>query len=233
MATPGEILRELHRLRRLARELNSKIEQGPRTLAAQQGRVARQDEVLHQAQENLKRLKVRIHEREGTLKSTLQQITKYEKQQNEAASKKEYDALQHEIDATKKKVGQIEDEILEAMGQSEEEAARIPEHEKSLAKVRAEVAQHEREQEARQASFAEQLEQTLKQVADVEATLPADVRQQYARLSAAKGEDALSAVNGRTCSACYTEITAQAYNDLSQGKIVLCKSCGRILYLPE
>jgi predicted nucleic acid-binding Zn-ribbon protein len=233
MASPAEILRELHRLRRFARDLQAKIEQAPRTLKLQEDRVARQEEALRRAQEDLKRLKVAMHEKEGSLKATLQQIGKYEKQQNEAASKKEYDALQHEIDASRKKVRQLEDEILEAMGQSEEDAARLPEHEKLLKQVREEVAQFGRDHESRLAGFAEQRAQTEKQVAEIEATLPADVRQQYARLVNAKGDDALSAVINRTCSACYTEITAQNYNDLSRGAFVLCKSCGRILYLPE
>jgi predicted nucleic acid-binding Zn-ribbon protein len=47
------------------------------------------------------------------------------------------------------------------------------------------------------------------------------------------GADALAAVQNRTCSSCYTEITAQQYNELLQQQVVLCKACGRILYLPE
>jgi predicted nucleic acid-binding Zn-ribbon protein len=174
-----------------------------------------------------------MHDKEVTLKTTLQHVTKYQKQQNEAASKKEYDAFQHEIDSAQKKVRQIEDEILDAMGQSEEETARLPGLEKTLQQVREEVARFEPEHASRLADFAGQLHQTTQQLAEVEATLPPDIRQQYTRLINAKGEDALAAVNGRTCSACYTEITAQNYNDLSQGNFVACKSCGRILYLPE
>jgi predicted nucleic acid-binding Zn-ribbon protein len=52
-------------------------------------------------------------------------------------------------------------------------------------------------------------------------------------LVTAKGDDALAAVTGRSCSACYTEITAQNYNELVREQFVPCKSCGRILYLPE
>jgi predicted nucleic acid-binding Zn-ribbon protein len=43
----------------------------------------------------------------------------------------------------------------------------------------------------------------------------------------------MTAVEGQSCAACYTEITAQQYNELKQELFVLCKSCGRILYLPE
>src|SRR5689334_20522616 len=102
MPGPAVILREIHRLRRFAEDLQTRIEQTPRLLKAQQGRIGRQEETLRQAQEGLKRLKVTMHEKEVSLRTALQQVTKYEKQQNEAGSKKEYDAFQHEIDGIKK-----------------------------------------------------------------------------------------------------------------------------------
>ena len=66
-----------------------------------------------------------------------------------------------------------------------------------------------------------------------EAGLPEDVRALYDRLVAAKGDSAMASVQDRTCSACYTEITAQSQNDLLQERLVFCKNCGRILYLAE
>ncbi len=47
------------------------------------------------------------------------------------------------------------------------------------------------------------------------------------------GPDGMAAVKNRSCAACSTEITAQSYNELLQEQFVACKSCGRILYLPE
>jgi uncharacterized protein len=64
----------------------------------------------------------------------------------------------------------------------------------------------------------------------VEATLPDDVKAHYDRLVAARGEASIAAVEGQTCTACYTDVTSQMANDLRRGDFVLCKSCGRILY---
>ena len=64
-----------------------------------------------------------------------------------------------------------------------------------------------------------------------EATLPEDVRTLYDRHIAVKGVDTLSAVNGRVCSACYTEITSQMISELKREMFMLCKNCGRMLYL--
>src|SRR5437879_2366805 len=107
MAGPATILREIHRLRRHAKDLHSEIDRGPRMLKGQQAKVAKQEEAVHEAHERLKRLKLASHEKEGQLKATLQQISKHEKQLNEAGSKKEYDALRTEIAADQKKCREL------------------------------------------------------------------------------------------------------------------------------
>ncbi len=226
------VLREIHRLRRLAADLQGRVEQGPRLLRAQQGNVAKKEEALRQAQEDIKKLKVTIHQQEVSLKTRNQQIVKHEKQLNQAASKKEYDALKLEIETDRKEVPKIEDAILDAMAQVEDMTARLPELEKAVQQAKADLAAYERDSGARLAALAEEREKALRQLAEVEASLPADVREPFERITKARGEDALAAVTDRTCSACYTEITAQGYNELLAERFVLCKSCGRILYLP-
>jgi predicted nucleic acid-binding Zn-ribbon protein len=233
MAGPATILREIHRLRRHAKDLQAEIERGPRLLKAQQAKVTRQEEAVRDAHDTLKRLKMSSHDKEGLLKATLQQIGKHEKQLNEAGSKKEYDALKTEIAADKKKCQELEDEILGYMAEIEERTAQLPDLEKAVQQAKAEYAEFEKNSQGRIAGLTEQLTQALGGIKDVEATLPADVRPQYDRLVAARGEDALAAVEHRTCMACYTEITAQSYNDLMLSQFVLCKSCGRTLYLPD
>ena len=62
MAGPATILRDIHRLRRHARDLRAEIERGPRLLKGQQTKVARQEDVVREAQDRLKRLKVTCHD---------------------------------------------------------------------------------------------------------------------------------------------------------------------------
>ncbi len=233
MSGPAVIFREIHRLRRFAHELQEQIDRLPRQQKAQQAKVARQEEILHQAQDALKHLKVDIHGKEGTLKSTHGQIAKHQKQLNEAGSKKEYDALQHEISDAKAVCQRLEDEILSGLADSEEKTAQLPELEKALRQAKEEYAQFESGIQERLTGYQTRLVETNKQLQEQEAALPDTLRAQYQRFAAARGPDALSAVQGRTCAACYTEITAQQSNELQQELFVLCKACGRILYLPE
>jgi predicted nucleic acid-binding Zn-ribbon protein len=233
MAGPAETLREIHRLRRHAKNLQDEVERLPRQLKAQQAMVTRAEGAVREAQETLKKLKLATREKEITLQTNQQLIAKHEKQRNEATSKKEYDALQAEIAVEKRKCQKTEDEILESIIAADDYAAKLPELESALKRAKAECAEFERTAAERRTSMTEQLNKALAELKDIEVHLPVDVQPLYTRLVASRGEDGMSSVQNRTCSACYTEITAQMYNDLLTGRFVLCKSCGRLLYLPE
>lgn len=233
MTTPAAILRELHRLRRHAKDLKDEIERMPRQLKAQQGKVARQEEAIKQAHEGIKKLKVTASDKEKSLKAKHAEIAKYEKQRNEATAKKEYDALLVEITAAKEACVKLEEAILSGMTEIDEQNARVPELEKLLKQAQLDVVNFDSVCKEKQAEMAKELQKSLDQLKEVEASLADDIRAQYDRQVASRGEDSMSAVNNRTCVACYTGITAQQYNELVQGMFVLCKSCGRVLYLPE
>jgi predicted nucleic acid-binding Zn-ribbon protein len=232
MPGPAAIFREIHRLRRHVKDLQIRIDQGPRQLRAHQSNVTAKEEEFLLAQEAIKKLKVKMHEDEVSLKATQQQLAKYLKQMNEATVKKEYDALRTEIDNARREIPRLEDAILDAMGQIEERSAQLPVYEKAVQTAKASRADFESELEARLADLSDQLRQALEQITAVEATLPEATREHYDRLVRLKGEEALSALEGQSCVACYTAITAQNHHDLRQEMFVVCKNCGRILYLP-
>jgi predicted nucleic acid-binding Zn-ribbon protein len=233
MSGPAAVLREIHRLHSHARDLQKRLESEPRQLQVQQDNVTRREESLRQEQEGVKKLKVAIGQNELALKTTLQQVAKYEKQLNEAAGKKEYDALKLEIANARQEVLRLEDAILDGMGQAEERTAGLPALEKALQQAKEEFAKFQRESESRLTELARHREEVLREVEAVEAQLTGDVRELYLRLYSAKGVDALSAVQGQSCVACYTAVTTQNQNELRQNLFVLCKNCGRILFLAE
>jgi predicted nucleic acid-binding Zn-ribbon protein len=233
MSGPSTLFRTIHRLRRSAHDLQEKLEYLPRQLRAQQAKVARQEEQYREAQEAIKKLKVTAQKKEGELKDSAGHITRYERQLDEVTSKKEYDALQHEIATARAECARLEDEILTAMMEGEERATQLPAVEKAVQQAKDDFGRFESEAGARRGELMTHLTELQAQLKQAEAQVPADLRTQYARIITAKGHDGLAVVKGRTCSACYTEITVQNYTDMKQGHSGLCKSCGRILYLPE
>jgi predicted nucleic acid-binding Zn-ribbon protein len=233
MSGPAVVFREIHRLRRHIQNLQEQLDRIPRQLKVQQAKVARHDEALREAQEGLKKLKVTVQAKEKAHKDRHEQIAKYKKQLNEVTSKKEYDALQLEIAGAKADCQRLVDEILEGEMEKEEKEARLPELEKAGPLARQEHARLEQEAGARRADLQAQLDEAQGQLKAVEREVPAGVREQYLRVVHSKGADAMAAVRDRICTACHTEITIQARTDLGQDLFVACRSCGRILYLPE
>jgi predicted nucleic acid-binding Zn-ribbon protein len=231
MPTPAAIFREIHRLRRHIRELEGRAEQGPRLRKLQQDKLARQEEATRQAHDELKHLKVQIHEKEVSIKSTQEQIKKYEKQLKEMISnKKEYDALTAEISQARRTITKLEDEALEAMAKNEDQAAKLPEVDAALRKAKEDYARFDQDFATNLERYAAEKVKAEEELRAQEATLPEDLRPQYTRLTAAKGADALAGVANNLCNACYTEVTAQMGSELRRGSFLLCKNCGRMLY---
>ena len=233
MSVPGPILREIHRLRRSIKELESAIENGPRQLKAQQNKIAKDEDAVKHAHDVLKQHKVKIHDKEVSIKATQTEIQKYEKQLGEISTKKEYDALRSEISTARERIRKIEDEILELMVETDEKAKLVPEAEKGVKKAKDDLAQYERDLQERLKRYAEEKAKAILDLKQVEATLPDEIKAMYDRLVAGKGEESIAGVEGQTCSACYTDVTAQMFNELKRGAFVMCKSCGRMLYAAE
>jgi predicted nucleic acid-binding Zn-ribbon protein len=232
MPGPAAILREVHRLRSHIHELDTRTEQAPRSLKTQQLRLANQEETLKKAQDALKHVKMKIHEKEVSIKASQQQVDKYERQLKEQiTSKKEYDALTAEIKSARATIGKLEDETLAALTESEEQAAKLPAVEAAAKKARADFVQFEKDHQEKLQRYADEKKKALDELKTVEESIPEEVRVDYNRLIKSKGADAFAGVANRICAACYTEVTPQMTNDLVQGAFVVCKNCGRMLYL--
>jgi predicted nucleic acid-binding Zn-ribbon protein len=233
MAGIGDTLREIHRLRRHARDLQQEIDRGPIQLKAHRAKAAKVEEAFRAAQEELKKLKVTTHENEVTLKATHGQIAKYERQLDEAADKKQYDALKHEIAVAREKAQTLEDAILEGMGQVEDRSAKLPEQEQGVKQAQENLAAFEKDHAARLARLADQLRGALNDLKAAEERIPEQWRPQYQRIVNAHGADALAAVQGHACAHCHTQITVQQLHDIQTGEFICCRACGRGLYMPE
>lgn len=228
----GDVFREIHRLRKAAREFQEEINRGPATLKARRNLVTKAEESYKEALELLKKAKVHTHEKESSLKATHTQIAKYERQLDEAADKKQYDALKHEIATAREKAAKLEDEILEGMSETEERTAKLPEQEKAANKSKVDLATFEREQAEHMARLSEHLQVALAELKTVEANIPEQFVPQYQRMVNAFGADALAAVESRSCAYCHTNITAQQMHDVETGEFASCRACGRGLYMP-
>jgi predicted nucleic acid-binding Zn-ribbon protein len=232
MSGPASLFREIHRLRRYARDLQEQLDRIPRQQKAHQARIQKREEDLRATQELIKKFKLLAIEKEKASKAKYAQISRYEEQNNQVTSKKEYDALQVEIAAARTQVNKLEDEALQALTDCDDKEQEVPGLEQAVAEARDDLARFESQIAPRRGDLEAQLGQAQKELKAVEAEIPEDILPQYNRTITSLGADGMAAVKDRTCTACYTEIIAQDEVDLERDQFVVCRSCGRILYLP-
>lgn len=227
------VLKELHRLRRHLRELQSEIDLGPRVMKLQQDKLAAEDKAHKESYDAIKRLKLKQKEDEITLQQTEMSLAKYQAHLNSAGSKKEYDAKQTEIRTAAAKKGELEDAILATITEIDERTADLPNVERRWAEAQREFEQFQADAKARLDRMVADQKETAARVAEWEAKLPVEVKGQYERLVKAYGPDGLAAVNGRNCQNCRTAVTEQQKNNLLSGLFQCCPRCGRALYIAE
>ena len=229
------VFREIHRLRKHLRDLQSEIDRLPRVLKAHQAKIQKQEQALHDALEAIKRVKVDIHEKEVSLKATTQQLAKYDKQLNDMTTPKEITGKETEIRNAKALAQKLEEEILASMAGLDERVAAIPDFEKLVKQARAELAAFEGEAKERLARFMREKKLAEEELKKVEVQIPASVKNLFDRLVKAHGADALAEVRekDRACGHCHSTVTAQNINQLLQGHFLSCTSCGRMLYIGE
>jgi hypothetical protein len=71
------------------------------------------------------------------------------------------------------------------------------------------------------------------ELVDSESALPADFKVDYQRVVRNKGADALATVEEGVCTGCGQQITLNMQSELQLSRLIFCKSCGCLLYLPE
>jgi len=226
-------LRAIHRHRKNIRDLREQLKKLPLQEKVCQARLTARQEELKKAQEDLKKLKVKVLELESALKTVNQQIAKYEKQKNDVESKKEFDALESEIEQSKKKRGELEDEILNGLTEIDERTAKLPDFEQAVQAAKAELEGFAKTMAERQGNLNEQIKRAEELLRQEEEKIPAKYREQYTRIVKGMDADGFSLLQDRFCSACSTEVTNQNRNDLLQDRLVFCQACSRMLYLPE
>ncbi len=229
----ASVLRTLHRIHRQLSDLTKRLERGPKQIKAAEANVQHRDSLLSQAKAEAKTLRMAADQKQLQLKSGEDKVKDLRRKLNTAVSNREYQALLEQIAASEMTNSVLADEILEAL-------EKVDAFQKNIAK--AEVASAAAKQKAEQIrGEAAKQEPLLKadiarieaELKQSEATLPDDIREMYRRVVRGKGEDALAMVENQFCGGCNQQIPLNMLNRVMLGQPVFCKTCGRLLYLPE
>ncbi len=194
------------------------------------GKVKEMEEAIQKIkEESLDVAKLRDEE-EIDLKQIGEQISRFQSQLYQVKTNREYESLQHEIDALKEKSSKIEDKILELLENTERIAAAAAAEEKSLGEYRVEAGKSIAELEARDRQLAEQLaakrSEREKLIVDIDRALLA----RYDRIREKKAGMAVAVVRNGACGGCFRRIPPQETQELKKmERIITCEGCGRII----
>lgn len=228
-----QLLRTLHRVLRQQTDLNGRIRRGPaRVNIAKQAEAAFQKTlddargVLTETRMNADRKQLQLQERET-------RIDDLKAKRNACESNREYQLLSDQIAADEQANSVQSDEIFELLEKIDEIEKQVKEAESNLGKGQQETIKVQQVVDEEMANLQKDLDSVVSELNEAESRLPTDVRNEYQRLVAALGEDALAVVEDNSCGHCYTTVTTQLISELMMKRATYCKSCGSLLYLSE
>ncbi len=232
MSVTAAALRELHRIHQRLADLRDRLERGPKQVRAREAAVAQLEARLTEARDKAKQTQMSVDRKQLDLKAGEQKVLDLRVKLNQANSNREYQAFLEQIAAAEMAGSVLSDEILEAMERVDQLHVAVKEAEAQLAAGKQELGKNKQAIEAAAATTRADLAQLEIDLVTAEQALPADVKADYQRVVRSKGADSLSSVDDGVCTGCGQQITLNMQNELSLSKLVFCKSCGRLLYLP-
>ena len=233
MATLNENLRTIHRIHKQLTDLQTRLERGPRQTKAAEANVKSGEAEVVQAKDAYKQAKMAADEKQLQLKQREAKLKDFELKLFAAQSNKEYQLLKDQIAADKQANSVLADEILEALEKLDVLQAAIRTAEENLVKTKEEQAKLQKRVNEQRQTLEPELARVTAELQVAEDQLDGDFKPNYLRLARSMGEEALAPVEAECCSGCSQTLPPQTINMLGLNKPVFCKSCGRLLYLPE
>ena len=233
LAVSAETLKTLHRIHRQLADLHDRLTAGPRQIAVRTRQLETADAGHAGIQEEVKKAKLAADQKQLQLRSAEAKILDLEGKLNACKTNREYQTLRDQIAADRMATKVLEDEILEKLERIDAIRKTLPAAEAEVAAAKKLLAETKARVAGETATLEAETARVKAELDGVERDLPDDSREAYRRIVKSKGADAMAAVEAESCGGCFQQITGNMLSELTMGRVVACRSCGRLLYRAE
>ncbi len=161
-------------------------------------------------------------------------IKRSEAHQKEIKTQKEYQAVSKEIAAAKKLSTELEDQLLQKIGQTEELNAAIAGIEETLAVLEQNINVQKSDVQEKISQLEKEIDQDIVAREGIVKGLPATMMRRYGLLREQRRGVAVVEARGGSCLGCNMQLPPQLYNSLFRGdELILCPHCQRMLVLRQ
>ncbi len=231
----------LYRIDHDLHEFKNRLAAVMKDQVAIENNITRLNASLQELESAGRKLQATISTHDLDMKTRQEHIEKMRTSLNNAKTNKEYSAILVQISAEKEEVSKIETTILDFMGQLEtnNKSATAVRDQLDLAQKSLDDSRQKSSQ--RVAELQSHLQELEIQRTRAMECVPAESRKQYDRICQRYPGDAMAPVDFNendmetiTCGGCFMGLNIEDVNLLrGRDEIRKCRSCGRILYLPE
>ncbi len=233
LAVTAQTLQTLHRMHRQLADLHERQAVGPRQVLARSAQLKAAEVALATIQGSVKQSKMAADQKQLQLRSSEAKIIDYETKLNASKTNREYQTLRDQIAADKMATSVLQDEILEALERIDTFKCGVSEAEAVVTKSKSLLVQVKTGVDQEEHTLHSEVARIVSAIGEVEQDLPNDSRETYQRTVKSKGADAMAAVESDSCGGCFQKLTGNTLAELTMARVVVCRNCGRLLYMPD
>lgn len=199
----------------------------------EQGLVAAREEVAG-LEARIAQVEQEKTEREELLATEQENIRRSESHMKEIKTNKEFQAIGREIAAARKQAAELEEQLLQKIGQIEELKGESAAKSASVAELEQNTTQRSQEKQAEIAAIQQDIDTDLAQREEIAKQLPANLIKRYTLLREQRRGQALAIARDGYCLGCNMNLPPQLYNSLFRGdELISCPHCQRVLILKQ
>ncbi len=218
----------LQELEHRTAELTAQIANYSKKISAREAALAETGRELQKNVEALAKESASRRRMESDTQDLRQKMARYRAQLDGVQSDDQMKALEHQLGFCKQEIDRIEDLEFNSLMQTESLETQQRTLHETIANQKLALANEKADAQAGRDRDTAQLTEFTRDRDVVRDSIAAHLLAEYDRISAAKY--AVAQVEGQRCSACQMMVRPQRWNEIRQGDVHFCESCGRFLY---